>query len=179
MKKTDNSYFKEKLNLRMESLPDKESIYILDCFSGTGSLWKEVQKNTKKTLKVLPIEIEKGKNKKALSGNNLKYLKILDLNKFDIIDLDSYGIPYEQLDIIFSKNYKGIVHVTAIQSGMGQLPHGLLISIGYTYDMIKKIKSIFNVNGLKKLENYLYLNGIRSITGYFIDRKSYFYFNIN
>jgi hypothetical protein len=177
-KKTDNSYFGEKVSLRIESLPEKETIYVLDCFAGTGKIWNEVKKRSGKNIKVVSIEQEHGKNRTALSGSNLKYLNILDLSKYDVIDLDAYGIPYYQLNIIFKRKYKGIVHVTAIQSGMGKLPNGLLKDLGYTENMLKKISSIFNKKGVGKLKNMLYLHGVQSVTGYQFDRKNYFYFTI-
>jgi len=176
--KTDNSYFEEKVKLRIDSLPKKDKIKVLDCYAGKGLIWHEVKKQTKKDITVVSIEKESRKNKTALHGSNLKYLNVLDLSKYDIIDLDAYGIPYYQLNIIFKRNYKGIVHVTAIQSGMGKLPNGLIKDIGYTEQMIKKISSIFNRNGVDKLKNYLYLNGVKQITGIFVNRKNYFYFKI-
>ena len=151
----------------------------MDCFAGTGRIWDEVKKQSGKNIKILSIEKEPGKNKTALVGSNLKYLNVLNLSKFDIIDLDAYGLPYSQLNIILNRNYKGIVHVTAIQSGMGQLPKGMLKELGYTENMLQKIHSIFNSKGIEKLKNYLYLHGCEVVTGYFIDRKNYFYFNIN
>lgn len=175
--KTDNSYLQGKIELRIQSLPKKENIYVLDCYSGSGTIWKEVKKQTKLNITIVSIEQEIGKNKTALQGNNLKYLNILELSKFDIIDLDAYGIPYAQLKIIFKRKYKGIVHVTAIQSGMGQLPKGLIKEIGYTEQMMEKISSLFNRQGIEKLKNYLYINGITKINGFFINRKNYFYFN--
>lgn len=176
--KTDNSYFEEKVQLRLDSLPNKKTVFVLDCFAGSGLIWDEVKNRTYKEIKVVSIEKEPGKNKKALAGSNLKYLNVLTLNQFDIIDLDAYGIPYAQLSIIFKKQYKGIIHVTAIQSGMGQLPKGMIAELGYSENMLKKISSIFNRKGIDKLKNYLYLHGIQSIEGYFIDRKNYFYFKI-
>jgi len=174
--KTDNSHIKEKIQLRLDCLPNKKTINILDCFAGKGTIWNEVKKVSKKNIQILSIEKEKDKNKLALTGSNLKYLNILDLTKFDIIDLDAYGIPYQQLKILFDKEYKGTILVTAIQSGMGQLPKGLLKDIGYSEKMISKISSIFNQKGIDKLKNYLYLRGVKFIEGYFIDRKNYFYF---
>lgn len=170
--KTDNSYFKQKLELRQETV--KNGFTVLDCYSGTGRLWK----NVKGKFNVVSIEKEKGKNKIALVGDNLKYLKVLDLTKYDIIDLDAYGYPIAQLEILFKRNYKGIVHVTAIQSSMGQLPILMLSKLGYTENMLKKTKSVFNIDGFGKLKNYLYLSGVKQITGYQVGRKNYFYFKM-
>ena len=173
--KTDNSHFEEKVRLRIDHLPEKPEILVLDCFAGTGKLWNEVKKRTGKDIKVLSIEKESGKNPLALVGSNLKYLNSIDLNKFDLIDLDAYGVPYKQLSILFAKDYRGGVFVTMIQSGMGQLPNGMIQEFGYSKAMIEKIPSLFNHEGLEKLKNYLYLHGVKQVTGYFIDRKNYFY----
>jgi hypothetical protein len=174
--KTDNSHFEEKVRLRIDHLPEKNHITVLDCFAGTGKLWDEVKKRTKKDIKVLSIEKEHDKNPLALSGSNLKYINAIDLSRFDLIDLDAYGIPYRQLSILFQREYKGGIFVTAIQSCKGMLPNQMIIELGYTKSMIQKIPSLFNREGLGKIKNYLYLHGVQSITGYFIERKSYFYF---
>lgn len=176
--KTDNSYLHEKINIRLLALPKKKDIQVLDCFSGTGYLWNKVKDKTGKNIRVLSIEMQKGKNPLALSGNNLKYLTKLDISIYDIIDLDAYGVPYSQLEIIFNKGYKGIVVVTFIQSILGGLPKKMLTQLGYSDTMIGKIPSIFYRNGIDKFKNYLYICGVKSITGYFIGGKNYFMFNI-
>lgn len=175
--KTDNSYLKEKIDLRIQSLPEKEIVHVLDCYAGKGIIWNEIKRITQRNIIIVSIEKESGKNKTALQGSNLKYLNVLDLSKYDIIDLDAYGIPYAQLKIILQRKYRGIIHVTAIQSGMGQLPKGLIKELGYTEQMTKKISSIFNKKGIDKLKNFLYLHGVKNITGISIGRKNYFYFN--
>jgi hypothetical protein len=154
--KTDNSNIMTKIRLR-------ESV----SFDGA---------KVKNKTSVTAIEKEHDKNKKALTGDNLKYLHILDISKFDIIDLDAYGIPFEQLEAIFKRQFKGIIIVTAIQSMTGALPFKMLCLLGYTKSMIKKCPSLFYRNGDQKLKNYLYLRGIKKIHGTTINRKSYFYF---
>jgi len=179
MSKTDNSFFIEKVILRLDSLPDKSVINILDAYSGEGKIWDEVKKHTEKKLRILKIEKQKNKSKSYhLNGDNIKFMKSLDFRNFDIIDLDAYGIPFEQLEIVLNSNFKGIIHVTAISSGMGRINNKLLMKLGFSKEMIKKIPSIFNRNLIGKLINYLYLYDVQSITGYFIDRKNYFYFKI-
>jgi hypothetical protein len=177
--KTDNSYFDEKVQLRLDCIKGNKSISILECFAGTGKLWQSVKCKSKVKISIIQIEKEPGKNNMALPGDNLKYLKSIDLSKFDVIDLDAYGIPIAQLNILFSRNYKGIVIVTAIQSMLGCLPKKMLYELGYTKEMISKIPTLFNRNGIDKLKKYLYLHGVNHIEGYFIGRKNYFYFNLN
>lgn len=176
MKKTDNHYLKEKIQLRKEVISLIENPTILECFAGKGVLYRTIKNDS---IKITSIEIEQGKNKKAhLTGDSFKYLLSLDLSQYNIIDLDAYGIPFKYIDHIIKSGFKGYVIVTAIQSGMGKLPNDLLLKLGYTKNMIKKIPTLFNTRGLEKLKNYLYLVGVKSITGYFINRKNYFYFKI-
>lgn len=183
-KKTDNSHLPEKVDLRLDVISqiDKDLIIVLDVFHGDGLIWKEVASRSKKEIRVIPIEIKNNKKGFYLMGDNNKFLPLFDFSHFDIIDLDSYGIPFNQLEVCFYKNFKGFIIVTAIQSfgptGGGNLNHGMLNKLGYTDKMIKKCPALFNKNGIDKLKNYLYLYGCQSIIGYFIDRKNYFYFKI-
>ena len=55
---TDNSYFSDKVQLRIESLPDKKNINILECFSGDGKIWDSIKKGTDKKFTILKIEKE-------------------------------------------------------------------------------------------------------------------------
>lgn len=177
--KTDNSYTEEKILLRLKAIEKIDNPIILECYAGNGILWDEVKKRTNKKVQILRIEKEKNKGFKTyLQGDNLKYLSSIELGKFNVIDLDAYGIPAAQLDIIFNRNFKGVIIVTAIQTMQGALPHSILLKNGYTKQMIKKIPTLFYRNGIDKLKNYLYISGINEIEGYFIDNKNYFYFNV-
>ena len=178
--KTDHSYFREKVNLRFNCLPNKKRINILECFAGKGLLWDAVSIKTNKQLDITRIEKEKGKGDKPyLVGDNLKFLKILDLSKYDIIDLDAYGIPIAQLEILFNSKYKGIIIITYISSVFGCLPRKLLYSLGYTKLMINKIPTLFYKNPLGKILQYLSSKGVNKVFGYFYEVpsvKNYFYF---
>lgn len=176
--KTDNSYFDLKVNLRLNSLLlfKKQNIIILDAFAGDGLLWSEIQRKTSKNIEILRIEKKKNSLGIYLIGDNIKFIRGMDLARFDIIDLDAYGSPYRQLNEIFKQNYKGIIHCTFIQTIMGVLNKKMLIEIGYNKEMIDKIPTLFNQNGLKKICQYLASKGVINITGYFINNKNYFYF---
>lgn len=180
-KKTDNSYIAEKVQLRLETVEkiEKDSINILEAYAGDGVIWREVQKHTNKKLNILKIEVKDNKKGVYLKGNNEKFFPLFNFENYDIIDLDAYGIPFNQLEVVFLKEFKGFVHVTYIQSGMGRLPNGLLIKLGYTKEMINKCSTLFSKNGLEKIMQYLSINKVDKITGFFINRKNYFYFKIN
>src|SRR5688572_9421215 len=94
-----------KIELRVRSLPDKKVIKVLDAFGGEGILWKAVQRRCPdKEIKVLGIDKNKY-SKVQLHADNIKFLMGLNLNEFDIIDLDAWGNPIKQLELIFTKNY--------------------------------------------------------------------------
>ena len=99
--KTNNSYLAEKINLRLRHLPNKKSIEVLDCFAGKSVIWNRIKSKSNYNINVIGIDkIKYGNN---LNGDNVKYLKGMDLKRFDLIDLDAYGIPFKQLEIIFKK----------------------------------------------------------------------------
>jgi superoxide dismutase len=177
-KKTDNSHLQDKVNIRLDSLKNlnKDEIIILEAYAGDGIIWNEVQKQTDKKLNILRIDKKDGKKGIYLKGDNMKFISMFDFDRFDIIDLDAYGMPIHQLEVIFKKEFKGIVHCTLIQAGFGGLNKSMLKNLGYTESMIKKIPTLFNKNGREKVYEYLANKGIMLIKTIEIDRKTYLYF---
>lgn len=168
------------MELRRANLPEKETIRVLDCFSADGSLWREVQAHTKAKLQVLRIEKEKGKRGTYLPGDNLKYLKSLDLSSFDVIDLDAFGVPYAQLKILFERGYRGNVYVTFIPGigGLFRLPDAMLEEIGYTRAMVKKVPSLFARHPRRALLAFLARHGVKKVKIISIGRKHYLHFQL-
>lgn len=176
-KLTDNSYLSDKVALRLAHLPDKDGLRVLDCYGGTGKIWKAVRKLSGRRIMTLPIDVRDNVGF-HLPGDNRAYLDALDLGKFDIIDLDAYGIPYDQLKLIFERNYRGTVFVTFIQSIMGQINQGLLAEIGYPAEMVKKIPTLFGRRGWDHFLQYLALHGVGSISHRSHARKHYLCFSL-
>lgn len=179
--KTNNdlSLINAKIQLRINSIENlKEPIKVLELFGGEGILWNEVKKITGKEILVLGIDKNKYK-RVQLQGNNLKFIDSLDLNEFDVIDADAWGSPFYQVDKIFSQNYKGIVHCTFIQTMLGQLSKEMLLRLGYTENMLYKVKTLFNKDGIKKFKNYLAQNGVEEIFIVSNKNKNYLYFNLH
>jgi len=173
---TDNSYFEAKKKLRLDHLPDKDPVTVLDCYSGTGRIWNEIAKSTKKKIRILPIDKEKKRKDSFLQGDNLKFLASIDLSIFDIIDLDAYGVPFRQLDMVLSRAVSGqIIFITFIQSMFGTIPLQMLKKIGYPESMVKKCPSLFSKNGFEKFKQFLCLYGIRKITHFSPGRKHYIF----
>lgn len=180
MQDNNRKYIRHKIELRRKAAMEigKKELRILDAYAGKGVMWREVKKQLPLKVNILSIEKEKGKNIAALEGDNMKYLKSLDLTKFDIIDLDAYSVPFEQLKTIIERGFRGIVIVTCIDSMIGTSPIELMRSVGITDDMRKECPSIFSNNSIVYLQNYLYLCKIKKTKGYFFDTHNYFYFKI-
>lgn len=178
--KTNNdlSLIDYKVQLRINSIEKLKEIKVLELFGGEGILWKEVIKKTGKKIKILSIDKNKYK-KIQLQGDNLKFIDSLDLNQFDVIDIDAWGSPFKQLKKIIEKKYKGIVHCTFIQTMYGSLDKEMLVEIGYSKEMVNKIPTLFNKNGIYKMKQYLSINGISEIEILTFKNKNYFTFYLH
>lgn len=89
--KTDNFEIKSKIHLRQEAVKHLSELNVLDLFAGENKLWSSFEKNTY-------YGVEKEKNKgKNLYADNIRVIQSLDLSRFNVIDLDSYGIPFNQI----------------------------------------------------------------------------------
>lgn len=140
---TDNSYLLKKLKLRISHLPDKNDVSVLDCFAGKSVIWKKIEDLTGKKVEYTGIEKERGKNYKCICGDNLKVLSSLELNKFDVIDIDAYGVPAKQIKMISEQGYKGIIFFTAIVVCLGNQPNDILLASGLSIKAIRKCRTIF------------------------------------
>ena len=173
--KTNNSFLKTKIYIRLKAIEDNKKYLILNCFNGRNEIWGNIKN---KNITVHGLDILDYKNTVALIGNNIKTLPNLNLEKYNIIDLDAYGVPDKQLDIIIDKCISGtIVFYTFIQSVLGRLPDNILLKNGYSKLMIDKCTSLFSKAGFDKFKNYLstfgvtkteYINHGRKYYGYFI-----------
>lgn len=130
---TENSHLRTKVRLRMELLDmiGTKKPYVLDAFAGQGIIWKEIQRQ-RPDLEIATVGIEKRKyiNPNVIMGDNRKAMKGMDLTVFDLIDLDAFGCPWEQLTICAEKAPMVPVVLTHISVTLGPVPKGLLKSAG-------------------------------------------------
>ena len=84
--------------------------------------------------------------------------------------------PLEQLKILFVRGFHGFVICTLIQTMVGGLNKELLLDLGYTESMIRKVYTLLSKNALEKFLSWLNANGVKEVFGYFLYRKSYFAF---
>ena len=175
---TDNSYLADKIALRLSMLPKAKAINVMDAFHGAGTIWKNIEKRYLGEIKITKLDRDQKDDCFVLLGDNRKFLASLDLNKYQVIDLDAYGVPYDQLKIIFSRGYSGIVFVTFIQSVVGRLPNEFLFDLGYSPAMVKKCPTLFCKHGYQKFLRWLGLHGIDRVTVRRHSRKVYLGFEI-
>lgn len=175
--KVNNSFLKDKIALRINHLPDGD-LRVLDCFAGSGLIWQAIARALpERSIKVLPIDTQPYDGAFRLPGDNRRYLSELDLSRFNVIDLDAYGVPIEQLETIFERGYNGVVFVTFIQSAYGTMPYAALQAIGFSESQIEKCPTLFSERGWKYFREYLALRGVRRIVHRSRERKHYLAFN--
>lgn len=177
---TDNTHLQAKVRLRMAHLPDKPAFSVLDAFHGQGLIWNYIASKTKKKIQTIGIDKKSNPGEFILFGDNKKFFPSISLEKFDVIDLDAYGVPFDQLQYIFDYDLRKKVHhkifLTFIHSIYGRLPLGLLRKLGYSEAMVKKIPVLFDRNGIEKLKAYLALMGISKIFIKSMGKKYYLFF---
>lgn len=174
--KTDNSFLQDKVDLRVKFIPQKNDILVLDLFSGEGVIWNTIAKKTGKNISVTRIDKKKNTGIFHLNGDNRKYLPSIDLSVYDIIDVDAYGIPYDQIKHIIDVGYKGHVFVTYIKAHQGRLPYKMLMFLGYTKAMIKKCPTLFSRDHFDKFKKVLHKLGISYIDYIEHNNKYYIHF---
>ena len=173
---TDHSYFHAKKQLRLHFLPRKKRLRILDCFAGQQKLWNAIQ-DERPNIKFDIDRIEKRTMDGIyMRGDTRKYLPTIDLTKYDIIDLASYGQPIDQLAMILQRSKGRHIFITFIQSDMGQLSYRMLKELGYTYGMIQKCPLLFSKDGHQKFFQWLALHSIDKVN--YILKKNKLYCHI-
>ena len=94
------------------------------------------------------------------------------------MDLDSYGVPIEALQMLFSKRYQGTVFVTFIQSVMGRLPNAMLLDLGFSMGMIEESPVLLCRDGWSHFREWIAKNGVTSIEHRSLKRKHYLCFRL-
>jgi hypothetical protein len=156
--KTDNLFLDSKLKLRYDWIKKSSGdLTVLDCYHGDGILWNEISSRSDRKITVIGIDIKS--DKKALIGDNIKFLKTLNLSEFDVIDLDAYGNPFHQIEVIKKRNYSGIIFFTWCKVGQGEYPQILNPEPGYRFadtpTAKKLMKGFFHKIGINSIEYML------------------------
>ena len=168
--KTNNSHHKPKVDLRVDAIRGmgKEHVRVLDAFAGEGLIWKSVQEQLPDVdFEILKIEKKPYSGAGVIAGDNRKVMPSLDLADFDLIDLDAYGIPYEQLRLCAERAPHVPVAVTCIMSSLTPIPKPLLLAAGLPQDWLdrKRVGQILYSRWREQWwDNYCAVLGYRTTT---------------
>ena len=153
-KKTDNGPKLAKKLLREIAIAGIDYPSVLEFFCGAGesfrAVWHKAQKYTGVDLKAF------NDDRHTICGDVIDVAKTIDVDKYNIFDLDAYGSPYTVLDILSKriKNYDKIAFVITdgicIDLRMGNVCSGVQSLTGLKnrrlrranvlhYEIIKKI----------------------------------------
>lgn len=172
---TDNANLEKKVALRKEAIRGLEELKVLDLFAGENLIWSKI-----KTDRYFGIESEKGKGKN-LNVDNRRIIPVLDLRQFNVIDCDAYGIPYEQISMIFDNTtlQKGTVIIYTCITGV--LNH-ICSKCQKDFDLrenYKRTRVLYNKYSRDMFFEMLRRNGVKKVTSYRDDatmQKEYGYF---
>lgn len=176
-----NSFLKEKISVRLQAIEGMKEVKVLDCFHAEGELWNNVRRF--KRIDNL-LGIEKNKHLKSIDktiyGNNLNVMREINLDDFNVIDLDAYGSPLEQMEVVFTRcNEPKVVIYTFCYNGLSGVPK----IMSCCWEIQEHCKTILNPYFDDLFKNYLYKHGIKEyyeiekVSTGFRKKYGYFYYN--
>ena len=175
--KTDNKSVANKVFLRKEATKHLQNLYVLDLFAGKNVLWSNID-----NARYYGVELQTGKGAN-LNADAKQAVLSLDLSQFNVIDCDSFGIPFGICRRIIKddKIRSGtVILYTAMTNVFTQLPRVCVDELGIGH-MYKLTRSLFNLNAITYFYDMLANLGIKEIKYYEVNdhyTKHYGYFVI-
>lgn len=163
-KSTDNSSVSQKRYLRRRATSHLETLRVLDLFAGKGLLWRDFA-----TEKYVAVEIDESKNQNAIHTDNRKLIPRIDLSKFNVIDLDSYGVPADQIKLIYDNKtlQDGTVIIyTCISNKVSTIPSTLARYASISRGLYEKAQTLFNGWSTELFFDYLASLGVDKVIEY-------------
>ena len=160
--KTDNAHIESKINLRKLATKGLDELRVLDLFAGENKLWASFEK-----ARYYGVEKVKGKGAN-LHTDNIRVIQSLDLSDFNVIDVDSYGIPANQIYELYQNDtlQKGtIIIYTCITNKMSGL-NKCILDLFHLRDIYAKSKTIINGHAVEMFYGLLYSLGVRKVCEY-------------
>jgi hypothetical protein len=113
-----------KVALRLMVLPTDRKARVLDCFAGDHDIWDIANEIATQPIDVLHNDADPS-YRTQLTMTAVDALDSLDLEHFDLIDLDAWRPPVAELSVISTRQYRGVVAYTAIVNA--KRPDGALM----------------------------------------------------
>ena len=127
-----------KVAQRLAALPPGDPVRVLDAYGGDGDIWRHVARLTDTPVEVTSID-QTARRRTQLAVDNRRYLASADLSRFDVIDLDAWGFPAEQLAIVADQQYPGTIHYTACSMSISLTSHAIIAAAGIPLDWLKTV----------------------------------------
>src|SRR5580658_2138961 len=119
--KTDNASLKEKVDLRVDLCSRINGpLRVLDLFAGEGRVWSGV-KSVLEVSTYTPVDEAPRQPGTIKFVINSRTVKAFDVSRFNVIDIDTYGEPWEVFGAI-AENIKpgSAIFLTYGHSGIGR-----------------------------------------------------------
>ncbi len=138
---------------------DKASVF--DAFAGSGVMHKHIWSEAA-SYTGCDLEFYSDDNRLAFAADNRRVLRAIDLDGFNLFDLDAYGSPWEQLYIIASRRKLQPGEAIGVCLTEGQ---GLKLKMGGMSSALAKLSGITlgNMQGLGSAQSELIDRAIRRI----------------
>lgn len=141
--KTNNAKTTVKKELRMSVFEGIENQKVLEIFCGAGEMYNAVWKDADKYTGIDKVKFFDVRH--TICGDAEKGLRLIDVNDYNIFDIDAYGSPYEILNYILEKLTEenrriGFVVTDGIDMDLklGRLCSGLRRFVGYDHHIAKR-----------------------------------------
>jgi len=173
--KTDNKSVANKVFLRRKATEHLSSLHVLDLYAGKNVLWNNIE-----TERYYGVELMPGKGVN-LNADAKTAIISLDLSDFNVIDCDSFVIPFDMCKKLMRDNAVKsgtVILYTAMTNIFTQLPKVCIDALGIG-DMYKIAPSLFNLSAITFFYDMLANLGVKEINFYeVIDHytKHYGYF---
>ena len=135
-----------------------DEVRVLDCFGGDGKIWAAVEEK-RPGVKVWRTGIEKERGKgdrtRTLYGDNMSYLPHVNLEAFDAIDLDAYGWPCDQLEVVAARVPDKHVFTTVGMYRVGGFPSKVVAAAGMPPEWLRLCVAAITPQGEELWTNFV------------------------
>ena len=141
--KTNNAKTDAKQKLRESVFLNMKNSNVLEVYCGSGEMYNAVWYKAEKYTGIDKVKFFDKRH--TICGDAEKAIRLVDINDYNIFDIDAYGSPYEILDYIVGKidlkNKKiGFVVTDGVNMDLklGRVCKGLRRFIGYDFHIAKR-----------------------------------------
>lgn len=159
---TDNDGIDRKVRLRVEAIKGLAVVNVLDLFAGDNLIWSRIP-----CQRYYGIEAEKNKGRN-LHADNRKIIPHLDLSTFNVVDCDAYGMPYEQIQLLFDNptlQSGTIIIYTCISGVLNRLCVRMLSDYNLA-EQYKRSRVLYNRYSAEMFHAMLHSHGVKQVFCY-------------